>query len=93
MQAQGTLCFLVCLFLLRDRVAMESGAETALRGGLAAGILGAAVATAFVQWMRPVTARPVTGADGDTLQEIVDEMNNNDINSAEELRDADDANM
>ena len=32
-------------------------------------------------------------ADGDTLQEIVDEMNNNDINSAEELRDADDANM
>ena len=49
MQAQGTLCFLVCLFLLRDRVAMESGAETALRGGLAAGILGAAVATVFVQ--------------------------------------------
>jgi hypothetical protein len=43
---------------------MESGAETALRGGLAAGILGAAVATAFVQWIR------VTGADGDTLQEI-----------------------
>ena len=32
-------------------------------------------------------------ADGDTLQEIVDEMNNNDINSAEELRDIDDANM
>ena len=67
MQVQGTLCFLVCLFLLRDAVAMESGAETALRGGLAAGILGAAVATAFVQWMRAVT-----GADGDTLQEIVD---------------------
>ena len=55
MQVQGTLCFLVCLFLLRDAVAMESGAETALRGGLAAGILGAAVATAFVQWMRAVT--------------------------------------
>ena len=43
-----------CL-ILRDAVAMESGAETALRGGLAAGILGAAVATAFVQWMRAVT--------------------------------------
>jgi len=79
-KAHGVSLF--ACFLLRDRVAMESGAETALRE-----TRGGNSWCCGRHGVRPVNA------DGDTLQEIVDEMNNNDINSAEELRDADDANM
>ena len=49
-------CVLLCVCLCREVLAMEDGAAAPIRT-LAAGIVTAGIATAFVQWIQVVTGQ------------------------------------
>ena len=61
-------CVLLCVCLCREVLAMEDGAAAPIRT-VAAGIVTAGVATAFVQWLQGVT-----GQGNEELQVTVDEF-------------------
>jgi len=86
MKTLGTLCALFCVFFLLETMAMEDSADSAASAGGIAAVLTAVCATAFLQWIQAVT-----GAVDQQLQNIVDEMSRQAIDSEEELRDIDEA--